>query len=417
MKSNKLLVQFVLLTVGTFFLIKGAIAAESFLIPLAFAVLLTLITIPLTRKLEKKGVGPIWATSISVTVCLLAYLAFFFIIGLQIGSVTSRWSEAEKELQPRIDELVQLVEEKTGMNVKQEMPSWLSANDSTETGDRAQTQAGPLNTNEKDEPAETSTSASESSEKSAASSKSGSNSAPDGVTEQLGQVAINIFSFLGNSVLTFIYLFFFLHYRRKVKLSILRFFDEEERARTQKVLEECVKLSLDFLVGRFLLILALAIIYTAGLLIAGIEDAILIGVLAALMSLLPFVGVIAGYLLAIVMALVGGAETWSLIVVTVTFCVAQFIEGNILEPYVVGDKVNVNPLVTIVVVVIGSAVWGIAGMILSIPIAGILKIIFDASKQLEPLGYMLGEEDVSDDNEDGFLSKWGDKLAKMFKKK
>jgi predicted PurR-regulated permease PerM len=84
---------------------------------------------------------------------------------------------------------------------------------------------------------------------------------------------------------------------------------------------------------------------------------------------------------------------------------------------VVGDKVNVNPLVTIVVVVIGSAVWGVAGMILSIPIAGILKIIFDASKQLEPLGYMLGEEDVSDDNEDGFLSKWGDKLAKMFKKK
>jgi predicted PurR-regulated permease PerM len=417
MKSNKLLVQFVLLTVGTFFLFKGAILAESFLVPLTFAVLLTLITIPLTRKLEKKGVGPIWATSISVTVCLLAYLAFFFIIGLQIGSVTSRWSEAEKELQPRIDELVQLVEEKTGMNVKQEMPSWLSANDSTETADPAQPPAGPLKTNEKDQPAETSTSASESSEKSSTSSKSVSSSAPGGVTEQLGQVAINIFSFLGNSVLTFIYLFFFLHCRRKVKLSILRFFDEEERERTQKVLEECVKLSLDFLVGRFLLILALAIIYTAGLLIAGIEDAILIGVLAALMSLLPFVGVIAGYLLAIVMALVGGAETWSLIVVTVTFGLAQFIEGNILEPYVVGDKVNVNPLVTIVVVVIGSAVWGVAGMILSIPIAGILKIIFDASKQLEPLGYMLGEEDVSDDNEDGFLSKWGDKLAKMFKKK
>lgn len=413
MKSNSILIQFVLLVMGAFFLIKGVVLAEAFLVPLTFAVVLTLITIPLARKMEKRKIAHVWSSILSVVVCILAYLAFFFVIAVQVGSISERWPEMEKQLTPKLHDAVQMIEKKTGMNVKQQMTSWLNGSDST----------GNAGSPEKPETEKESSSQEEDprvkpdSPSTTATGGKGGPGMPDGVTKQLGQLAVNIFSFLGNSLLTFIYLFFLLNYRRKVKLSILRFFDADRREQVKNVLEEIVKLALNFLGGRFLLILSLAIIYTTGLLIAGVQDAILVGVLAALMSLVPFVGVIGGFVLAIAMAVLGGAETWALIVVTLTYGLAQFIEGNILEPYVVGNKVNINPIVTIIVVVLGSALWGVAGMILSIPIAGICKIVFDSVKKLEPLGYALGEEDVSDPEEEGFFTKWGEKLRGQLKKK
>ena len=103
--------------------------------------------------------------------------------------------------------------------------------------------------------------------------------------------------------------------------------------------------------------------------------------------------------------------------VSLTFGLGQFVESYILEPYVVGRKVEVNPLVTIVVVILGGSIWGIAGMILSIPVAGIAKIIFDATPALNPLGYALGDEDVEGADEQNLLSKWGEKLWDKFNKK
>ena len=420
MKSNNILVNFALLVLGVFFLIKGAVLAEAFLVPLTFAVVLTLILIPLARRLEKKGVSQGWASIFSVIVCIFAYLAFFAVIAVQIGSVTQRWPEMKKQLVPRVNDAVQTIEEKTGMNIQEQVPSWLSSSDTTTTTNtdntgQSQQQEQPPTQEEKVNQEQTS--AKENSDSKTSSAGAGSSGVSDGVKKQVGQAAVNLFGFLGNSILIFVYIFFLLNYRHKIKLSILRFFDVDNRGQVKDVLEDSIKLALNFLVGRFLLILSLAVLYTSGLLIAGVQGAVLVGVIAALLSLIPFIGVIGGYILAMAMALLGGVETWSLIVVTVTYGLAQFIEGNILEPYVVGNKVNVNPVMTVIVVVLGSAVWGVAGMILCIPIVGICKIAFDAVKKLEPLGYMLGEEDVSDSEDEGFFSKWSGKFRNMFKKK
>ena len=420
MKSNNILVNFALLVLGVFFLIKGAVLAEAFLVPLTFAVILTLILIPLARRLEKKGVSQGWASIFSVIVCIFAYLAFFAVIAVQIGSVTQRWPEMKKQLIPRVNDAVQTIEEKTGMNIQEQVPSWLSSSDTTSTASTDNTGHGQQQEQrptQEEKVDQEQTSAKENSNSKTSSAGAGSSGVSDGVKKQVGQAAVNLFGFMGNSILIFVYIFFLLNYRHKIKLSILRFFDVDNRGQVKDVLEDSIKLALNFLVGRFLLILSLAVLYTSGLLIAGVQGAVLVGVIAALLSLIPFIGVIGGYILAMAMALLGGVETWSLIVVTVTYGLAQFIEGNILEPYVVGNKVNVNPVMTVIVVVLGSAVWGVAGMILCIPIVGICKIAFDAVKKLEPLGYMLGEEDVSDSEDEGFFSKWSGKFRNMFKKK
>jgi predicted PurR-regulated permease PerM len=160
----------------------------------------------------------------------------------------------------------------------------------------------------------------------------------------------------------------------------------------------------------------LAVLYTIGLYIAGVENAILISVIAAMLNLIPYVGSIAGYLLALALGIFGGGDMGSLIIISLTFAIAQFLDNNILEPFVVGDKVNLNPLATIILVVLGGSIWGVAGMILSIPVAGIFKIVFDSTRNLEPLGYMLGVEDSSD-GEPNFLNRWGDSIRGLFKKK
>ena len=417
MKSNRILVTFTALVLGAFFSIKGLVLAEKFLVPLTFAVVIALICVPLARKLENWGFSKGLAAFTCVVSCVLAYLAFFAVIAIQVGNLSEKWPEMQKQLIPKIENAIQKLETDTGLKVQDQMPEWLASSDSSNqaksekqaqsgANDEATAQSGSENKTENNQ-----TQTSEDSQQ-----KEGNGSVSEGVKKQLGQLAVNIFGFMGSSLLLFVYLFFLLYFRSKVKLSILRFFAKTERKQVKEVLEKSSQLALNFLIGRLLLVVFLAVIYTAGMLIAGVENAILIAVIAAMLNLIPYVGSIIGYFLALSMGLFGGAEMSALIVISLTFAIAQFVDNNILEPFVVGDKVHVNPLATIILVVLGGSIWGVAGMVLSIPIAGILKIIFDTNNELEPLGYMLGTEDSSDE-EQGFISKWGEKLRGLFKKK
>lgn len=390
MKAKEILILLVLIIVGTFFLIKGLVLSSTLLIPLAFASLLTLICIPLSRVMEKK-ISRGFSSFLCVIISFITFMAFFWIISAQVSNISERWPEAKKRLKPKLESMQNFVNEKTGISTQEQMEMLYGNSEPTEQET-------------------TKTSDSKSAEKDSSQLLT-----PD-VKKTIGLLVMDFFGFLGSAMLTFIYLFFLLFYRRKVKLSILNFFDSEKRKQAQEVMAQSIQLGVNFLVGRLTLILFLAIIYSAGLMIAGVENAILISVIAALLSLIPYLGVIIGYFLAISLTLFSGAETWSLLVVSFTYGLAQFIESYILEPYLVGDKVNLNPLVTIVVVVVGSSIWGVAGMILSIPLAGILKIIFDATDALKPLGYALGEEDIGEPDKKGLLSKWGENIWKKIKR-
>tara|TARA_R110002020_G_scaffold305892_3_gene521821 strand:- start:123 stop:1337 length:1215 start_codon:yes stop_codon:yes gene_type:complete len=404
MKSKEILLILTLIVLGTYFSIVGVIEAAGFLKPLAIAVLLTLICIPLCRKLESWKLSKGLSALVSVLLSLLVFLAFFAIISAQLANISERWPEIKSKAKPKLEQFHENVSEKTGLNLEQQLGMFgYSGQSYSPEEDGSETQAL------------------QDSSSSADNSSSQSQSSPEKIvskaSQEIGTIVMNFFSFLSSAVLTMVYLFFLLLYRNKVKLSILKFFSSENRVEAEEVMKHSIELALNFIVGRFILIVFLAIIYSVGLSISGIENAILISVIAAILSLVPFIGNIIGYGLSIVMAVFAGAELGGIIGVSITFGLAQFVESYILEPYVVGSKVEVNPLVTIVVVILGGSIWGIAGMILSIPIAGIAKIIFDATPALKPLGYALGEEDVEGTNEQNFLSKWGEKLWNKFSKK
>jgi predicted PurR-regulated permease PerM len=106
----------------------------------------------------------------------------------------------------------------------------------------------------------------------------------------------------------------------------------------------------------------------------------------------PFVGNLTGNLLAVLMVVVQGGGTGMIFGVLITYATVQFFQTYILEPLVVGAEVNINPLFTIIVLVAGELVWGIPGMVLAIPLLGIVKIICDHIEPLKPYGFLIGQE-------------------------
>jgi predicted PurR-regulated permease PerM len=132
--------------------------------------------------------------------------------------------------------------------------------------------------------------------------------------------------------------------------------------------------------------------YGIGFSIAGVKNAFFFAILCGLLEIIPFIGNLAGTALTLLMAVTQGGGSNIIIGILITYALVQFIQSYIIEPLVVGAEVNINPLFTIIAIVLGETVWGIPGMILAIPLVGIFKIICDNVESLKPYGFLIGEE-------------------------
>jgi predicted PurR-regulated permease PerM len=133
-------------------------------------------------------------------------------------------------------------------------------------------------------------------------------------------------------------------------------------------------------------------------------------VLCGILEIIPFIGNLTGTSVTILAVVAQGGDTKMIIAVLITYAMVQFIQTYILEPLIVGEQVNINPLFTILIIVLGEMVWGIAGMILAIPLLGIIKIICDNVPELQPYGFLIGTE-----NQRGRRTGFIDKIKSIFK--
>ncbi len=134
----------------------------------------------------------------------------------------------------------------------------------------------------------------------------------------------------------------------------------------------------------------LAILNTTGLFIIGLEHAIFFGVFASLLAVIPYIGIIIGSLPPLLYAFLLTDSLLNPLLVIAVFSIVQFLEGNFITPRIVGSKVSINPFVALIALIIGGQLWGIAGMILFVPLIGILRVIFEEIEELRPYGYLLG---------------------------
>jgi putative heme transporter len=197
----------------------------------------------------------------------------------------------------------------------------------------------------------------------------------------LGDILLTTTSTISTVVQVPIYVFLFLIYREKFKSFLLELLPNSAELRWKKDLERVLQ---GYISGLFLVTVIVAFLNTVGLLILGIDHAIFFGVLSGVLTIIPYVGIFIGALFPVVMALITKDSIWYTVGVLIVFSVVQFLEGNFITPRITGSKVSINALAAIVALLIGGKILGIAGMILSIPALGMLKIILEYSPRLKP---------------------------------
>jgi len=342
----KITVFLVFASVLFFILIVG----QGILVPLVIAFFIAFLLIPLTNLLERIRFPRVLAaiTSVVIATAVLAGLFTFF------GSQITRFSNDLADIKERVTE------------IKKELPDVVSDKLEGYSTDEIVSYA----------------------------------------QSNMGAIFSGLTGFIGGFTFVFIvpiYIALILIYRDQLRRFLLMVFDARKRGKPEsttpvisdnqgiKDLIPKIRLIIQkYIVGMFYVILILFVFYTAALLSLGIEHAILFAAIAAMLNIIPFVGPFLGSALPILFALVTKDSLFYPVAVLGVFIVIQSIEGNFLTPKIVGNNVSLNPLVTLITLFVGAAVWGVAGMILFIPIVAVIKEIFESINGLEPYAYLLG---------------------------
>ena len=199
----------------------------------------------------------------------------------------------------------------------------------------------------------------------------------------------SVFIFVG---LIPIYVFLILFYKNLLLRFIFLWFPQESHEKVKDGMRETQTIIKSYLVGLLIQITYITVLLGASLMIIGIKHALLIGVIFAILNLIPYIGALIGNIVGVLLTLTSSQEVWPIYAVLITIAVVQFLDNNILMPRIVGSKVKINALASIVGVIVGGAVAGISGMFLSLPLIAILKIVFDRSDKLRQWGVLFGDE-------------------------
>jgi len=322
------------------------ILAKNILIPFTIAVFFTFLLLPVSRKLEKWHIPKVIAILISIILAFTFFGALLYFFSIQILSFINDWPVIEKAMTAKFESLQHFIS--TTFNISNsEQKLWLT-------------------------------------------NKLKENASSGGV------IILGIFSATGAFLASFslipIYIFFLTLYKDKIKEFISLIAKEDKNGHTLLIVKKVSVVSQKYIIGIFLDVLILSVLNSTGFLILGLPHAILFGVLTSMLNIIPYIGVLIGSTLPILMALLTkDAMGYAVAIAGVCFFV-QFLDNNFITPYVVGSSVSINPLTAILVLVASSLIWGIPGMVLCLPLTGMLKVVCDNVGPLKPYGYLLGEE-------------------------
>jgi predicted PurR-regulated permease PerM len=344
--------KYTIIVLGAILTFHALIEARMLLIPFSLSMVFALLLYPFSRRLERMNLPRSISTLIAMVLVVLLVSSVVYILSIQIGRISEELPTIEAKLVDTIDEAQLFLEEQF------------------EIDQRAQT----------------------SYLKEALATFFRSSSAFYKATFSLTAGLLNYL------VVVPIALFFMLYYRSFFKDFLYRLIPRQQHDKLAKVLFDVQQVIQSYIVGLFTVIAIVAVLNTLGLYFLGIEHAVFFGLLASLLTIIPYVGVFIGSVLPIIYALITTDSLFYPLGVLAIFWGVQILEGNFITPNVVGSKVSLNPFAAIVALLIGGKVWGPAGMILFIPFMAMLKVIFDAIEPLKPYGFLLGVPEVKHEN-------------------
>lgn len=213
----------------------------------------------------------------------------------------------------------------------------------------------------------------------------------NGKSELMGNTIDSITDFLLSFILIPIYTFLFLLYKTLFINFLHKLVKVNQQNKLHDILHQ-IKLSVhSYLIGLLIEMVIVAALTSTGFMIIGIQYALLLGVITSVLNLIPYIGILVAGLLSIVATLTSSNDISLVAGVIIVNIIVQLLDNNILVPMVVSSKVKINALASIICIIIGGAIAGVAGMFMAIPISAILKVIFDRIETLKPWGYLLGD--------------------------
>lgn len=357
-RSVYILLFFLLTFTGMYF-------AREFLIPVTLAAIFSMLFIRLCNWFEHKGVSRGFASFWCILLFVGAIALIIFLLSWQLSGLTENMDTMKERLINMVNKLRSWIHETVGLSMKQQEEMV------KEQSKGAGGSAGAVAAN----------------------------------------FASNLFGVLVNTVLVLVYMYLFLLYRTHIKKFILKLVPRNEKNDADQVVHQAGKVAQHYLSGMGAMIVVLWVLYSIGFSIAGVENAVFFAVLCGLLEIVPFIGNLTGTSITILAVLAQGGDGRMVLGVLAVYFIVQFLQTYILEPLIVGEQVNINPLFTILVLVFGEMLWGIAGMILAIPLLGIVKIVCDHVPELQPYGFLIGTEKQRNKK-----SSITDKIRNLFKK-
>lgn len=315
-------------------------------IPMTFGLLVAIVLYPLCKWLENHR----WPRSLAITACLLCV----FLIGAGLVGVMA-WQiiELQKEipnLTTKGDEVVvqlqQWIAAKFGITLAMQV-DWLR-----QTANNLSNRIGAL---------------------------------------LIGTVNLTA-GLLFNLVIIPLFTALFLQFRGLLMRGIYEIFGSAHRERVQIVATQTVVTYYNYIKGLLLVYLIVGVLNSIGLAAIGLKQAILFGFIASILTVIPYVGIAIGALLPISIAWMTHDSIWYPMAVVVIFGVVQYLEANVIFPWVVGVQLKVNTLASVVALFLGGVVWGVSGMVLFLPFVAILKVVADNVEKWKPLATLLGPE-------------------------
>lgn len=188
-----------------------------------------------------------------------------------------------------------------------------------------------------------------------------------------------------------LYIFLMLFYQPLILEFIRRLFVTSNQSQVSEIVTQIKTVVQRYLTGLIIEAVLIATLQIITLLVLGIDYAILLGIIGALLNVIPYIGGLVAVALPMMVALATQSTAWYAVYVLIIYYIIQLIDNNYIVPYIVASKVKINALFSIIVVFVGNALWGIPGMFLSIPILAIVKLIFDHVESLKPWGFLLGD--------------------------
>lgn len=328
-----------------FLLIIGLYYGSSFLIPLTFGIFFTTLVLPISAFFEKKlKFGRMLSSFVSTFILFLVVGGLFFLLIRQFSMFVSDLLERKEDILGFIDNLREQVVQLTGITLEQQEEVFK---------DRI-----------------------------------------FGMIQELQKHLSNLFNNFVDILMDFlvmlIYVFLFLLYRDQFFNFFMKYASSNNNSSAEKIINESKTVANRYLWGRVQVMIALAIMYTITFLAYDLEYSALLIIFGVLITIVPYIGPFVSGLLPVLFMVVFSDSSAAIISFAAIVLVIQLVESYVLEPIIIGSEVKQSPLFIIIAIVLGGVIWGFAGLVLFVPLFAIMKIIFDHTPGLEPLGVLIG---------------------------